>query len=156
PSKLRDYAFFQLAPQIKNVADVLYANVDGGDVREIEVEVRPNDLLAAGMSAADLADAIGKAHRLEPVGRIEGQPLAFQILVNTEGTTAYHIEQLVVATRNNQPLRVGDLADVRVLHQDRVQSIGYEGRDAVVITVFRRLGGNTVNISNDVRALLAA
>src|SRR5207249_9254607 len=38
---------------------------------------------------------------------------------------------------------------------DRVLSIGYEGRDAVVITVFRRLGGNTVNISRDIRELLA-
>src|SRR5438270_2044346 len=29
PSQLRDYAFYELAPRIKNVADVLYANVAG-------------------------------------------------------------------------------------------------------------------------------
>src|SRR5579864_4232321 len=34
PARLRDYAFYELAPQIKNVPDVLYANVAGGDVRE--------------------------------------------------------------------------------------------------------------------------
>src|SRR5215831_9771190 len=61
----RDYAFYNLAPLIKTIPDVLYANVTGGDLREIEVEARPDDLLAAGLSAADLADAIGKAHRLE-------------------------------------------------------------------------------------------
>src|SRR5207244_9812943 len=52
----------------------LYANVAGGDIREIEVEAHPDDLLAAGLSAADLADEIGKVHRLQPVGRTEGQP----------------------------------------------------------------------------------
>jgi multidrug efflux pump subunit AcrB len=154
-AQLRDYAFYQLAPQIKNIPDVLYANVAGGDLREIEVEARPDDLLAAGLSAADLADQIGKAHRLQPVGRIERPPFAFQILVNTQGHSAYEIDDLVIATRNNQPLRVRDVADVRVLHQDRVSSVGFAGKDAVVVTVFRRLGGNTVDISNNVRALLA-
>src|SRR5262249_44357475 len=154
-SQLRDFAFYQLAPRIKNVPDVLYANVAGGDLREIVVEARPDDLLAAGLSAADLADQIGKAHRLEPVGRVERPPFAFGILVNTQGQTARQIEELVVATKHTQPLRVRDVADVKVLHQDRVQSVGLQGRDAVVVTVFRRLGGNTVNVSRDVRQLLA-
>jgi multidrug efflux pump subunit AcrB len=155
PSKLRDYAFYKLRPQIKNIPDVLYANVAGGDVREIEVIARPDDLLAAGLSAADLADQITKEHRIEPVGRIERPPFAFQLIVNTQEQSARHIEDLVISNRNNQPLRVRDVADVKVLHQDRVLSIGYEGRDAVVITVFRRLGGNTVAISRDLRELLA-
>ncbi len=154
PAQLRDYAFYELAPQIKTIPDVLYANVAGGDLREIEVVARPDSLLAADMSAADLADQIGRAHRLQPVGRIEGAPLAFQILVNTQGETARHIEDLVVSTKNGQPLRVRDVADVKMLHQDRVHSVGFEGQDAVVVTIFRQLRGNTLNISRDVRELL--
>jgi multidrug efflux pump subunit AcrB len=153
-SGLRDYAFYDLAPRIKNIPDVLYANVAGGDIREIEVEVRPDDLLAAGISAADLADQIGKAHRLQPVGRSEQAPYAYELIVNGQGETARDIEDLVIATRNNQPLRVRDVADVKVWHQDRVLSIGYAGKDAVVVTVFRTIGGNTVNISNDLQELL--
>ena len=153
-SKLRDYAYYQLAPQIKNLPDVLYANVAGSEMREIEVEARPDDLLAAGLSAADLADQIGKAHRLEPVGRIERQPLAFGVVVNNQGESAQQIEDLVIDTKGGQPIRVGDVADVKVAYQDRVSSIGFEGREAVVVTVFRRLNGNTVNISHALRKLL--
>src|SRR5262249_23458408 len=104
PSQLRDYAYYQLAPQIKNIPDVLYANVVGSEMREIEVEVRPNDLLAAGLSAADLADQIGKAHRLETVGRIERQPFAFQVLVNNQVDSARQIEDLVISTKHGQSL----------------------------------------------------
>src|SRR5437899_737962 len=154
PSQLRDYAFYQLAPRIKNVPDVLYANVAGGNLREIEVEARPDDLIAAGLSAADLADQISKAHRLQPAGRIERPPLAFQVMVNTQGQTAKGIEDLIISTKGNQPLRVRDVADVRVGHQDRLLSIGFKGQDAVVITVFRRLGGNTVHVSRDITRLL--
>src|SRR5262249_7422693 len=92
---------------------------------------------------------------VQAVGRMEEPPFAFQMIVATQGETVRHIEELVIATKGNQSLRVRDVADVRVAHQDRVQSIGFEGKDAVVLTVFRRLGGNTLNISRDVRDLLA-
>jgi multidrug efflux pump subunit AcrB len=154
PSDLRDYAFYQLAPKIKTVPDVLYANVAGGDLREIVVEAQPGKLLQHGLSAADLADQITKAHRLEPVGRVEKSPFAYQIIVNNQSQSFKTIEELVISTKNNQPLLVKDVANVRVLHQDRVMSMGYEKEDAVVITVFRRLGGNTVSVSRDIRALL--
>ncbi len=155
-SQLRDYATYFLAPKIKNIPDVLYANVTGGDLREIEVEARPDALLAAGLSAADLADAISKAYVLQPVGRIERPPLAFQIIVNTQGQSAEAIADLPVPTRDNQALHVRDLADVRISHQDRVSSIGFAGKDAVLISVFRRKGGNTVNVSQDVHTLVAS
>src|SRR5438067_1546308 len=126
-SDLRDYAYYQLAPQIKNVPDVLYCNVSGGNVREIVVEARPDDLLAAWLSAADLADRLGKAYRLQPVGRIEQQPFAFQILVDTQEQSTYALGELVIGMKGGQPLRVRDVADVKVSHQDRTQSVGFEG-----------------------------
>src|SRR5919109_4923047 len=69
-AELRDYAYYQLAPLIKNVPDVLYANVAGGDVREIEEICRPDDLLAHGLSAADVADQISQLTTLQSVGRV--------------------------------------------------------------------------------------
>ena len=154
PSQLRDYAEYQLSRLIKTIPDVLYANVSGGDIREVEVIARPDDLLAAGMSAADLADQISQQSTLHPVGRTEGQPFAFQIIVNNQPETVRQIEEMLISTRKDQPLRVRDVADVKVLHKDRGLSIGYDQRDAVVITIYRRLGGNTLNISRDLRELL--
>jgi multidrug efflux pump subunit AcrB len=151
----RDYAFYTLAPLIKTIPDVYRADVAGGDLREIEVEARPEALLQHGLSAADLADQIAKAHRLQPVGRVEQPPFAFQLMINNQGESARTIEELVVSIKNNEPLRVKDVADVKVLHQDRVMSIGFQNKDAVVISVYRSPGGNTVNISRDLNALLA-
>ncbi len=154
-AQLRDYAYYQLAPRIKKSSpDIYLASVAGGDVREIEVICRPDDLLAHGLSAADLADQIGQLTPLQPVGRVENKPLAYQIIVSEQVKRASQIADLVISTRKDQPVRVRDVADVQVLHQDRSMSIGYDQRDAVVITIFRRLGGNTVQISDDVKALL--
>jgi multidrug efflux pump subunit AcrB len=154
PAQLHDFAYFNLAPRIKNIQDVFKANVAGGDLREIVVEPRPESLLAAGLSAADLADQIAKVHRLQPVGRIEQPPFAYQIIVNTQSESARDIGNLVVTAKNNQPLLVSELADVRISRQDRVLSIGYEEKDAVVITVFRSPGGNTLNVSQAIHGLI--
>jgi multidrug efflux pump subunit AcrB len=156
PAQLRDYAFYHLAPRVKNVNDVYRAEVAGGDLREIEVIVRPDDLLAHGLSAADVADQIGQTSMLQPVGHVESAPLAYQVLVDNLANNVGQIENLVVSTRKDHPVRVKDVADVQVLHADRTQSIGYAQKDAVVVTVFRRVGGNTVNISHEVHALLDA
>ena len=154
PAQLHDFAFYELAPQIKALPDVLYANVAGGDVREIEVICRPDDLLAHGLSAADLADQIGRLTPHQPVGRIENQPFAFQLIVDSLPSRAMQIAGLALSTRKDQTVHVRDVADVKIMHQDRVTSVGHDQKDAVVITIFRRLGGNGVQISRDVAALL--
>ncbi|HLW67782.1 MAG TPA: efflux RND transporter permease subunit [Gemmataceae bacterium] len=154
PAKLRDYAFYQLVPQIKRIRDVQRAVVAGGDIREIEVICRPDDLLAHNLSAADVADQIGQLTPRQPVGRIENQPLAYMPIVNALPNKAAGIENLVISARNGQHVRVRDVADVNILNQDRTMSIGYAQQDAVVITVFRQQGGNVVQISRDLRALL--
>jgi len=154
-AQLRDYTFYQLAPRIKKSnSDIYLASVAGGDLREIEVICRPDELLAHGLSAADLADQIGQLTPLQPVGRVENKPLAYQIIVSEQVKHAAQVANLIISTRKDQPVRVRDVADVVVLHQDRSMSIGYDQRDAVVVTIFRRLGGNTVQISSDLKALL--
>jgi multidrug efflux pump subunit AcrB len=154
PARLREFATLQLAPRLRNIPDVRYANVDGGDVREIEVIARPNDLLAHGLSAADVAEQIGRVSQLQPVGRVENQPYAFQILIDNQPASVKAVEDLLLSRRNEAPVRVNDVADVKILHQDRTLSIGYDRRDAVVVSIFRRPGGNTDTVSKGVRALL--
>jgi hypothetical protein len=49
PSELYDYAYFDLRPRVTSIPDVSYVTVQGGDVREIVVEVEPEALAAAGL-----------------------------------------------------------------------------------------------------------
>ena len=45
PAALRDYAYYDLRPRISRIDDVSYVTVQGGDVREILVEVEPQRLV---------------------------------------------------------------------------------------------------------------
>src|SRR5213079_182127 len=61
PATLYDIARYEIKPLLSRVPGVGRVEVQGSDVREIEVMVDPARLAAVGMSYADLADAIRRA-----------------------------------------------------------------------------------------------
>ena len=97
PAALHDYAYYDLRPRISRIADVSYVTVQGGDIREILVEVEPQALVAAGLSIADVADRLGKEHRLKAVGRLDREALQYQVLADTLATDPLDLEDRVIA-----------------------------------------------------------
>ncbi|MHB1034277.1 MAG: efflux RND transporter permease subunit [Pirellulales bacterium] len=154
PSALHDYAYYDLRPRISRINDVSYVTVQGGDIREILVEVQPERLVAVGLSISDIADRLGKEHRLKAVGRIDPGTLQYQILTSSQAKNPLDLENRVIATKNGQPIRLGDLGRVTISHEDRTMAIRANGHDAVALTVFRRLGGNALAVSHDLTGVL--
>ena len=69
------------------------------------------------------------------------------------------LENRVVVQKNGQAIRVRDLGRVIVTHEDRTMAIRAKdvdgrGNDAVVLTVFRRLGGNALTVSSGLDRML--
>ncbi len=155
PSALHDYAYYDLRPRISRISDVSYVTVQGGDIREIVVEVDPQALAAAGLSIADIADRLNKEHRLKAVGRLDRGALQYQVLADTLANDPLDLEDRVIIHKNGQAIRLRDLGRVIVSHEDRTMAIRSDGRNAVALTVFRRLGGNALAVSRDLKAVLA-
>ncbi len=156
PAALHDYAYFDLRPRISRIPDVSYVTVQGGDIREILIEVEPESLVAAGLSIADIADRLGKEHRLKAVGRLDRDVLQYQVLADTQAQDLTDLEQRVIVNKNGQSIRLGDLGRVVVAHEDRTMAIRSNGKNAVALTVFRRLGGDALRISDQLTGVLEA
>jgi CzcA family heavy metal efflux pump len=155
PSALHDYAYYDLRPRISRIPDVSYVTVQGGDIREILVEVEPQALAAANLSIADVADRLNKEHRLKAVGRIDRGSLQYQVLSDTLAADPLDLEDVVIAEKNGQAIRLRDLGRVTIGHEDRTMAIRSNGKDAVALTVFRRLGGNALAVSHALADVLA-
>lgn len=154
-ASLYNYAYYDLRPRISRIADVSYVTVQGGDIREVVVTVDPRSLVAAGLSIADVADRIGKEHHLKAVGRLDRETLQYQVLTNSLVAKPIDLEDLVVAERNSQLIRLDDIARIEISHADRTMAIRANEHDAVALTVFRRLGGDAISVSNQLEAILA-
>jgi CzcA family heavy metal efflux pump len=155
PSALHDYAYYDLRPRISRIPDVSYVTVQGGDIREVLVEVEPQALAAANLSIADIADRLTKEHRLKAVGRLDRGALQYQVLSDTLATDPLDLENVVIADKNGQAIQLRDLGRVTIGHEDRTMAIRSNGKDAVALTVFRRLGGNALAVSHELQTVLA-
>ena len=151
---LHDYAYYELRPRIARIDDVHYVTVQGGDIRQIVIEIDPQRAMAAGLSLTDVADRVAKEHRLRAVGRLDNGPLQFQVLLNGQAGEAQDLDQLVLAHVNGQTIRVCDVGRVVIGHEDRTSLIRANGENAVAVTVFRRIGGNALGISQSLNAML--
>ena len=94
-----------------------------------------------------MADRLGKEHRLKAVGRLDREALQYQVLADTLATDPLELEDRVIAEKNGQPIRLRDLGRVTISHEDRTMAIRSNGKNAVALTVFRRLGGNALAVS---------
>ena len=67
PSALHDYAYYDLRPRISRIDDVSYVTVQGGDIREIVVEVDP--AAAGGHRPVDCRRGRSRGQRPSPPRR---------------------------------------------------------------------------------------
>jgi multidrug efflux pump subunit AcrB len=155
PSALHDYAYYDLRPRISRLENVSYVAVQGGDLREILVEVDPHRLIETGLSITDVADRIAKDHQLKAVGRLDRGSTQFQVLANSQATDPQGLADRVIAMKNDQPIRLRDVGRVVISHEDRTMAVRSGGQDAVTLTVFRKLGGSALAISRELETALA-
>jgi len=155
PAELHDYAYYDLRPRISSIPEVSYVTVQGGDIREILIEVDLDAAVAAGLSISDIADRIGRQHLLKAVGRIDPHTLQYQVLTDTQATDPSDLEDVVVAERNGQEIRVQDIGRVVISHEDRTMAIRANGENAVALTVFRRFKGDALAVSRDLNVVLS-
>src|SRR6185295_85678 len=109
---LRDYAFHVMRPEVARVPGVGRVEVMASDTREMEVVVDPDRLMAAGLTAEDVADALTAANKLTPVARYSTAGVQYLALGSGLWKSAGEIGNAPVIVKKGAALRVADVAEV--------------------------------------------
>ena len=151
PATLYDLARYEIKPLISRVPGVGRVDVQGSDVRELEVIADPGRLASQGMTYADLADAIRRAITVQAVGRVAQDYRQYLIVTDQEAHGPDDIGAVVI----RGGLRVRDVASVQLGTEDHVRIIAGDGRPAALINVTRQVGGNTLALADSVARIMA-
>jgi cobalt-zinc-cadmium resistance protein CzcA len=150
---LRTVQDWIVRPRIREVTGVAGVDSNGGWVKQYVVEPDPLRMASYGVTWESLADALRAGNDSAGAGWVEHQGEAR--IVNASGRITHpgEIAALPVATRNGVPIRVADVAQVRVGGAPRMGSASESGHEAVLGTALMRIGGNsrTVAAAVDVR-----
>lgn len=152
PGTLYDIARYQLKPLISRVPGVGRVDVQGSDIREVEVVADPTRLAAQHLTYDDLATAITQATGTSAVGRVAQDYKQYLIVSAQEAHTPEDIASVVVG----KGLRVRDIATVTLGSVDHVTIISGDGKPAALLNITRQPGGNTTAIADSVAKLAEA
>ena len=154
PTDLREIQDWVVRPQLRNLAGVTEVNTIGGFVKQFHVTPRPDQLIAYGLTLRDVIDALARNNANVGAGYIERHGEQYLIRVPGQVSGIPEIENIVVARRGGQPVRVRDVADVILGQELRTGAATENGREVVLGTVFMLIGENSREVSTRVAAKL--
>jgi CzcA family heavy metal efflux pump len=153
--RLRDIAMYQIRPALLRVKGVTRVEVVGGDSREFRITVSPTKLASYHLDIRQVSNAIRKTNLLSSPGLVANNYQLYLSLVSGQLHTFDEIRSVVVAMQNGAPIRIADLAEVTPSVADRYIRTTARGREAVLINILKQPNGSTVQIAQDVNAVVA-
>jgi multidrug efflux pump len=141
----------QRLSQVEGVGDV---EIGGGSLPAVRVELAPFALNRLGISSEDVRAAIQANNANRPKGAIEGEGRRLQVYTPPPGLRAADYRDLVIAWRNEAPVRLADVAEVTD-SVENTRTIGlFNGKPAVIVLVTQEPGANIIETVDSVRELL--
>jgi len=151
----RDLLDWVIRPALRTVPGVADVNALGGLVRTFEVVPDNARMIARGISLKDLREALQNNNRNDGAGRLnDGEEV---LIVRTEGAIERleDVRDIVVRPDPTQPVRVADIAEVRMGALTRYGAVTKDGRgEAVEGLVLGLRGANARELVEGVRAKL--
>jgi CzcA family heavy metal efflux pump len=153
---LRDIAMFELRPLLSRIPGVANVEVIASEEREISVIVDPERLNAQKLSLEQVAEALRTTNQVNSVGRLPKDYYQFLVLTTAELKSLDDVRRVVIAFRDQTPVYVGDVAEVREGLVDRTTLVSGNGEPAAVVSVARQIRGNILNVTDGTLAALRA
>ncbi|HEX5551086.1 MAG TPA: efflux RND transporter permease subunit, partial [Nitrospira sp.] len=152
---LYDLSFNTIAPQIEQIANVAAATVEGGKIRQININLDPALLNARGLSILDVVKSVKAANLILPSGDIKAGNLDYNVFTNNQFRTVEPIQDVVVkVNQQGNPVRVRDLGFVTDSSDIQTNIVRTDGKRAVYLRVNKQPIANTVEVVDALRAAL--
>ncbi len=154
PMELRTFAEWTVRPRMLSVQGVAAVKVFGGEVRQLQIQVKPERLLAFGISISDVLNAAREATGVRGAGFVE--TAAQRIVLQTEGQslTAEFLGEVVVTQRDGRSVRLKDVANVVASAEPKFGDAIINGKPGVLMTTSSQYGANTMEVTLDLERAL--
>lgn len=145
---IQDWTIRYALQSVSGVAEV--ASI-GGFVREYQVDVDPEAMVAHGVTLMQIARAVRSANQEIGARTLEINNVEYVLRSRGFISEPADLEQAVVATRDHVPIRVRDVARVSIGPAARRGALDDAGADAVGGVVVARYGGNPMEVITGVK-----
>ncbi|HEX7647863.1 MAG TPA: efflux RND transporter permease subunit, partial [Noviherbaspirillum sp.] len=153
-SELNDYAENLISPSLSTLSGVAQVNIYGQKRFAVRIRVNPGQLAARNMTLDDVMNGVHAANANSPVGLLDGPQQTLTITANPQMKRAAEFADLIIASRNNQPVRLRDVASVEDSYESVKRVSTFDGERSIILAVQRQPDANTVAVVDAVHRML--
>jgi len=155
PMELRSVADWTIRYRLQGVPGVSFIINLGGFIKQFQVSLNPEMLNNYNITIAEVKEAIENSNRNFSGGIISKG--AQEVLIKGQGRieTLDHIKNTVITSRNNVPVYVKDVAEVKVGAKFRREAGSHNAKESVYVTVEKQYGGDTLNAIHNIKDTIA-
>jgi multidrug efflux pump len=141
----------QKLSQIEGIGQVI---VGGSSLPAVRVELNPTALNKYGIGLNDVGAALAAANVNLPKGQLTTPTTSSEIITNDQLFRAYQYEPLIIAYRNNSPVRISDVAQVNESVEDLRNAGLFNGKPSVLLVLFKQPGANVIETTDRIRTMI--
>ncbi len=153
-ARLGEIAEEEIEPFVRGLPGVSAVEVWGAERREIAVELDRGRLEALGLRPEEVSRRILELSEPRAPGSVELDGRQFAIAVRTRALEVSDIADMIVLTRPDGPVRVGDLGQVRDQTEDPMFFWRVNSQPTISISVYRQSGTNVIQVADEVKAAM--
>jgi hydrophobic/amphiphilic exporter-1 (mainly G- bacteria), HAE1 family len=160
PGELTRLADPGITREFRSIPGVAEVEVPGKVERELTVQIKPEALQAAGIGVSQLVQALQLQNLAAPVGRVTGDLDERSIRLRGRLERPEEFAQIIVAERNGQVIRLGQVADI-LDGTEEARSLALfsspqtgANRESVGIDIKKSKGYSTTQVADQVIARL--
>jgi len=159
-SQVEDMADTRLAQKLSQLAGVGLVSIVGGQKPAVRIQANPTALSAYGINMEDLRTAIAAANANLAKGSFNGPLQTYQIGANDQLLSSTDYANIVVAYRNNSPVRLSDVARVIDDTENNRQAAWMATTSpkliepAIIMNIQRQPGANIISVVDSIKQQL--
>jgi HME family heavy-metal exporter len=152
PMEVREIADFVIRPQLLTIAGVAQVIPIGGEVRQYRVIPDPALMRVLDVTYDQIETAVARFGTNTAGGFVDQQGREF--LIRNVGLTRRldDLRDTTVAYRRDQPVLLRQVASVDFASRVKRGDAGYRGKPAVIISVQKQPGADTVTLTGQIEA----
>ena len=149
-----DSAINLLRPQLITVPGAAIPFPYGGKNPLISVDLDMAALQARGLSPIDVVNAVNTQNLILPSGTVKFGPTEYVVRMNGSPEIADELNDLPIRTSGGTTTYLRDVAQVRRGFAPQTNIVRQDGARGVLLSVFKNGGASTLDIVNNLKALL--
>jgi len=152
--ELNDVAFNELRPKLVTIPGIAVTAPYGGRFRQVSVDLDGPSLLARGLTAVDVVNALSAQNLTLPTGTAKIGESEFNVALNGSPDSIAALGDIPIRGVGSSMVRVRDVANVRDGSQPQTNVVRRDGERGILMTLMKNGGASTLDIIEQARRVL--